>query len=585
LKAEIESGELHAPVTAPEPPRKTDRLVLAVAAVLLVAAVFLIAQRLGTAESGAGEPLKVSLEKLTSLPGAKRYPTLSPDGKTVAYAWEADHNWDIFMQRVGGENPINLTRHEAVDEQPAFSPDGERIVFRSDRDGGGLFLMGATGESVRRLTDDGFNPSWSPDGSKVFYSLTSSLTGAVKAQSGGGVWMVDVRSGEIHQVHEGNAGQPHCSPNRHRIAYWALHRGGRRDIWTIPVDGGEPVLATDHTAIDWNPVWAPDGRHLYFLSDRGGSENLWRVPIDEQSGQPMGEPEAVTQGGSNNRWHVTASADGRQIAFVESIADAHVWRIGLGADEPKAPPERVTSGSMYVYHCHVSPDGQQLALIVWGPQQRDLFVRRVDGGELRQLTDDIHKEWWPTWSPDGKQILFKSDRSGQYEVWVIRPDGSGLRQVTETPGGTGDPIWLPDERVLYPDKASRVSAICDSSTTRGHGEALPAYSESIWFSSCSPDGRWLAGTVPSGIVIFSLEAREYERVTDLGGAPLWLNDSRRLLFRHERKIMLLDVESKEMQDIAEIDGRPSSLSVTRDNRWVYFRRHKAQGDIWLATLE
>lgn len=77
-------------------------------------------------------------------------------------------NLDIYAMRVGGTRAINLTASSAAnDSQPAFSPDGEKLVFHSERDGGGLFVMGATGESVRRLTDARFDPAWSPDGKHV----------------------------------------------------------------------------------------------------------------------------------------------------------------------------------------------------------------------------------------------------------------------------------------------------------------------------------------------------------------------------------------------------------------------------------
>src|SRR5207249_10563572 len=105
---------------------------------------------------------------LTDLPGPEYFPSLSPDGKSLIYVSRASGNWDIYLQRVGGRNPTNLTKGSTADDtQPAFSPDGERIVFRSEREGGGIYLMGATGESARRLSDFGYNPVWSPDGERV----------------------------------------------------------------------------------------------------------------------------------------------------------------------------------------------------------------------------------------------------------------------------------------------------------------------------------------------------------------------------------------------------------------------------------
>ncbi len=77
-------------------------------------------------------------------------------------------NWDIYIQRVKGGDAINLTADSGIsDTQPSFSPDGEWIAFRSERDDGGIFIMGATGESVRRLTDFGYNPIWYPDGRSI----------------------------------------------------------------------------------------------------------------------------------------------------------------------------------------------------------------------------------------------------------------------------------------------------------------------------------------------------------------------------------------------------------------------------------
>jgi len=81
--------------------------------------------------------------------GQNIFPLFHPTASHSVYAGYASGNWDIYLQRVGGKNPINLTKDSAADDtQPAFSPDGERIAFRSERDGGGIFLMGATGERV-----------------------------------------------------------------------------------------------------------------------------------------------------------------------------------------------------------------------------------------------------------------------------------------------------------------------------------------------------------------------------------------------------------------------------------------------------
>lgn len=171
--------------------------------------------------------------QLTSEPGEELHPSLSPDGEWIVYASKASGNWDIYQRRVGGQTFFNLTKDSsAADTHPAFSPDGKKIAFRSERDDGGIFVMGATGESVRRLTDFGYFPAWSPDGLSLACSTDLFEDPEALSQAGSELWVVDVATGEKRLVSEEAARQPQWSPNGHRIAYWSS-RGGVRDIWTI----------------------------------------------------------------------------------------------------------------------------------------------------------------------------------------------------------------------------------------------------------------------------------------------------------------------------------------------------------------
>ncbi|MEO6223426.1 MAG: protein kinase, partial [Vicinamibacterales bacterium] len=399
-------------------------------------------------EAGRSEPTgEATFSQLTHEPGQELFPSLSPDGKTVAYTSAANGNLDILAQRVSGATVIgvNLTRDSAADDlQPAFSPDGEFIAFRSERDGGGVFVMGATGESVRRVADFGYHPAWSPDGQQLL-CVTQNVTDPAIRFTTSQLWAIATATGAKRLLSEGDAVQPSWSPHGHRIAYWGRTTGtGPGEIWTMPAGGGEPVAVTTEPSMDWNPVWAPDGRHLYFSSDRGGTMNLWRVPIDEQTGKTMGRAEAVTTGVGASSQHVTISSDGRRIVYAAVVETTNLQKVAFDPDAGTAVgmPEWITRGSRTVAQPDASPDGTLLAFNSAGKQE-DIFVTHADGLGLQQLTDDAFKDRAARWSPDGRRIAFYSDRTGKYEIWVVNRDGGGLQQLTHSPGAHY-PVWSPD---------------------------------------------------------------------------------------------------------------------------------------------
>ena len=202
---------------------------------------------------------------------------------------------DLYLLRVGGGRAINLTAGSRSDDvQGAFSPDGERIAFRSERDGGGLFVMGATGESVRRLTSLGRGPALVArrHAARLRHrAVDDPYSRAVRSRSSGSwTWCRATRRS--------------CGWRRRAAGVVAGREtnrvlgehGGQRDIWTIAASGGTPVPVTHGRGHRLGARVVAGRRRLYFVSDRGGSPNLWRVPVDESAGTADGAPEMVTNG-------------------------------------------------------------------------------------------------------------------------------------------------------------------------------------------------------------------------------------------------------------------------------------------------
>ncbi|MCI0416498.1 serine/threonine-protein kinase [bacterium] len=573
---------------------------------LLMSLLFLI-KREGKIETKSST-VQATFTRITDLPGLEVFPNISPDGDFFIYSAREGKrkDLDIFLQRIGGRNPVNLTKDSDEDDYAGvFSPDGQWIAFRSERDGGGIFIMGATGESVRRLTDSGFNPSWSPDGKEIVYASAATLLPFIRGPRSE-LWAVKVDSGVKRQITKEDAVQPAWSPDGRWIAYWGLPaQGGQRDIWIIGSDGGAPIQITNDAATDWSPAWSQADDYLYFSSDRGGTMNLWRVRIDRDSGKTIGAPEGFVTP-SEFSAHISVARDGKKILYSASELRINIEKIGFDPDRPALvpPAERITRGTTSFVDPFPSPDGKWIAMRTHGKQE-NLYISRLDGTEQRQLTNDMHKNRVPRWSPDGKSILFFSDRTGQYESWSIRPDGSGLQQITKTTGprGIGPPVLSPDGKriVWYRDNVPCIVNIGGQLPVTNFQPlaSLPVADERFIVNSWSPDEKRLAGFVVrqntiNAIYAFTLENQKYEKLADIqvplvagpGGPSLfWLSDSRRIVYQDQHKLWLLDSQTKKSQVISELDPGLGPFRTSADYRSLYYSRSSEESDVWLMQLK
>jgi Tol biopolymer transport system component/DNA-binding winged helix-turn-helix (wHTH) protein len=537
--------------------------------------------------------------KLTSEAGTEYSVSLAPDGKSFIYSGRESGNWDIYWQRVGGRKTVNLTKDSAADDvQPAYSPDGNFIAFHSEREPSGTYVMEATSENVRRLSDVGFDPAWSPDGKELVVSTDYFGDPAKRSRIPSQLWILDLATGAKRLLTNGDAVQPSWSPGGQRIAYWALQAGsGQRDIWTIPASGGETIRVTNDQALDWNPVWSPDGKYLYFASDRGGSMNFWRVPLDETSGRVLGAPETVVTPSVYSQ-HLSFSRDGKRLAYVQKLETRNLQstRFDPLKEEKTGEPVAITQGTRYVTEPDLSPDEEWFVCSSQGEKQEDILLFKRNGAEQRQLTNDPFRDRSPRWSPDGKLIAFYSDRSGRFEIWTINSDGTGLRQLTHTSGtSTVYPIWSPDgNRMLFKQRDSQpflfeVNRPWTEQTPQKL-PLLPGTGENFWAFSWSDDGRKLAGVWYlnriSYLHVYDFETGTYENFNLRAARPIWLSDNRRLLYELDGRVNMLDTHTRKSHQVLSADPYTiTTICPTRDARTLYYAVQKTEADVWLLSLE
>jgi Tol biopolymer transport system component len=327
--------------------------------------------------------------------------------------------------------------------------------------------------------------------------------------------------------------------------------------------------------------------------------NIWRVAIDEGSGDPRGEPEAITTPASFAA-HLSVSADGRSLAYTAVLETQNIEKLRLdpGKGEVIGDPMPVTTGSRFWANPDPSPDGGQVVFYSQVGPEGDLYVTRADGTRgLRQLTDDRPIDRVPRWSPGGERIAMFSDRSGELHVWSISADGSELRQLTRRSASVV--AWSPDGRRLAVTGGTgapnaSTSAIIDAglpSENNVIAELPPIPRSSFRFvpNSWSPDGQWIAGQngyTTLGVLVYSVATNTYERVLDFGEWPVWLPDSRHILFvSRGREFHLLDTRTRTNRVIysspRDTLGPPR---LSRDGRVAFFSRRVTEADVWTSRL-
>ncbi len=602
------SGTTGQAVVAPARRRlKLMPAVLVVLGALAGAAAAYLALRGTKPAPGTGALAGATFRRLTNLSGTETSPTLSPDGQTVAFVHRAGAKTDIWVQRAGGRNPIDLTPDCDRDSYtPAFSPDGNLIAYGGQCGEGGLFVMGATGESARRLTSVGSSPAWSPDGKEIVYA-TELVVGPYGRTGTSELWSIDVASGKTRKLSgDVDAIQPDVSPHGLRIAYWGLPAGGsQRDIWTMPSKGlaaGEkPVPVTQDAAIDWYPVWGPDGKTLYFLSNRSGSMNLWKVPIDEATGRPLGPPEAQVLP-AREVGGFALSRDGRRAAYVVRENTYSIDRLVFDAASGKlaGKPEQILGGSQEMADIDVSPDGSVISFDSRGAAQDDLFLVDSNGKNLRQITDDVPKDRGPSFSPDGKRIAFHSDRGDRYQIWTVGRDGSALKPLTQATDLIIEAAWSPDGRAISTNSGHSGSIIrLDDSGAAPRIEVIPPPAPGTFFDplAWSPDGKTLAGSVirlpdlvSQSLAVYSpgpgAVVRPVRGTESIGRVRRGAFLGTHFLLTVDRDLVVTDLESGETRVVLErpANGAFQDVACVRGAGTCYVVRTSDNADIWQMTL-
>ncbi len=218
------------------------------------------------------EPLTI----LTTI--SERYPRWMPDGERVVFYSDRHGGWELITSGADGANRTRVTETMEDELVPVPSPDGRRLAFVVD-DGTQeeIWMLDLADGTRRNLTSDPANdtdPSWSPDGTRIFFVSNRSGNWDVWSQALDGS---DLRR---HTETDEREALPAVSPDGRWLAFQRTVSPRDADIFVQALDGGTATnVSTDVTWDGW-PSWSPDGAWVLFTSNRSGSGQLWEARPD-----------------------------------------------------------------------------------------------------------------------------------------------------------------------------------------------------------------------------------------------------------------------------------------------------------------
>lgn len=393
--------------------------------------------------------------------GMMRYPDVSKDKIVFSYAN------DLWIVGKEGGLASPLASPVGSERFPRFSPDGKRIAFVGNYEGGtDIYHISVNGGIAERST---YHPAsetlcdWHPDGKSLLYS-TNGFAGLGRQSQ---LFTISDTKPIPQQLPVPYGTNGAISPDKKWLAYtpysrdtrtWKRYRGGMAsDIWLFNLEDKTSKQVTDFEGTDSLPMW--HGKTVYYLSD-GGDEhrlNIWSYNTE------TGEREQITKFEDDDcKWpSIGPGSDGEGEIILSNASDLYVVNlkskkaktvsVTIPGDRPKLRRQKIDA-SKFIGASDISPKGKRVVVAARG----DLWTLPVKNGSPRNITKSPKsRERYPMWSGDGRWLAYFSDATGEFELYVTQSDGRGeTRQLTKDgncfrfPGG-----WSPDSKHLtYTDK-------------------------------------------------------------------------------------------------------------------------------------
>jgi Tol biopolymer transport system component/DNA-binding winged helix-turn-helix (wHTH) protein len=516
-----------------------------------------------------------NLTQLTADPGFSHASALSADGKLVAYSSDRGLNGerDLYIKQVAGGQPIRLTFDGQGNTAPDFSPDGSRIVFRSDRDGGGIYEIPAFGGEARLLARNGLNPRFSPDGAQVAYWIGDENIANVVPGSGA-VWIVAAAGGQSRQLGQvfTAARYPVWSPDAKHllvVGYTSkkAYESSAIDWWLVDIDGGPPKRTgaydafvragfhardfhTNHPATPFETVarpscWLTTPSRVVFSIESGDTGSLWEAEISTDSGQLTGVFRRLTAGAG---YEVEPScAAGDLLVFTNVEARSGIWSMQFDSNSGKPPRsiERITQSLARREYVSLSSDGRYATFAAAQSGPFNICLRELATGDESHVASSPFTQTYPVMNATGSKIAFSVyGESAKRSVYLFTR-GRALEELCVSCLRATD--WSHDERslLIFGGDPYQISSLDVESRRQTVLLRHPIWN--LLYGHFSPDNHWVsfsARTQPNRaqIMIAPIDGPKpvpesaWIKIADGGGEDWadWSPDGKTLYFTSQR---------------------------------------------------
>ncbi|MEW6060655.1 MAG: protein kinase [Bacteroidota bacterium] len=403
------------------------------------------------------------------------YPSLSPDGKWIAFpAADANGKWDIYYMHVNGGEPRKVTSDGTtfIQQTASISPDGSQIVYdkpSANNSTHDIFIISSLGGTSRKLTERGILPLWRSDGERVGFLRTLDPTSRSESPFME-FWSVNKDGSDIRRefadslfvTKGGNYRFSFCwSPNGKSIAWIRSQSANSQLIVIRDLSSGKELQITPGNENIDAMVWTKDDR-IIFSSNRGGNTNLWAI---HASG---GEAVQVTKGGGPDIG-ISIAASGNELVYLQQQRVGFLWMANIDGTSLR----QISFDERDLSDPALSPDKKQIAFIMDDPDpltpKSDVYVVDRDGNNRRRLTTGNPPTRLPAWSPDGKKLVYtvpatgEGADTGRPKLFVIDVENPGVPKFAGYRFGR---IWWDNDHIISVGDANSYMNSLSSGQTR-----------------------------------------------------------------------------------------------------------------------